>query len=495
MNKPGRLLVAATVAALLGACAMAPDKLPPPKLRDSAPLAGLPDRARADWPDPRWWRRYDDPQLDRLIDDAVNGSTSLATARARVADADAAARVTAAQVGLRVDGNIKVSRQRMSENGLIPPRFLGFTWYTQADLGVQASYDFDFWGKNRAAVESAIGQVHAAEAERSAAALALQAQIAQTYFGWLADHARLRIARHSEAVQAKLLHIEQVRASAGLEPSDAVLQGKDRLAAARQQIAALRGSAAVRKAVLAALVGVAPAKLDNLKPVSLPHARPWRDAALPAGAGLDLVARRPDVAARRWQVEAALRGTDAARAQFFPDLSLTAMAGLSSIDMGSLLNASSRTFALTPALHLPIFEGGLLRARYGQSKAQLDAAVAQYDDAVVQAAREVAGAVLNLQALRAQHAQEVERGHAMARLQAHADARRRQGLTDARPALQAALQHLAQRDDNLALDARMASADVALMKALGGGYRMPGSPDAAAAAPASTSSSARTPTP
>ncbi|MGB5940392.1 MAG: TolC family protein, partial [Rhodanobacter sp.] len=197
----------------------------------------------------------------------------------------------------------------------------------------------------------------------------------------------------------------------------------------------------------------------------------------------DLIARRPDIAASRWQVEAALKQTVAARAEFFPDLSLTALAGLSSIDLGKLLTAGSRTFALTPALHLPIFNGGALEANYGVSRAQLDAAVAQYDSTVLAAAREVATQALSAEQLAARRHEQQAQLDADQRLLANAQARARQGVRDLRESLGAQAALLQQRDAAVQLQAQAVSTDLALIKALGGGYRI-----AAEAAPSPSSS-------
>jgi multidrug efflux system outer membrane protein len=202
-------------------------------------------------------------------------------------------------------------------------------------------------------------------------------------------------------------------------------------------------------------------------------------------------------------VEAALKQTDEARAQFFPDVSISAMAGLSSIDqpppalfgggsgsLGNLFKAGSRVFNLTPAIHLPIFEGGRLKAAYGVSRAQLDDAVAQYNAVVTDAARDVATQALGAEQIadrRRQQAQQVEADH---RLVATAQARARQGVRDAREGLAATAQLLQQEDAAVSLHAQALSTDLALIKALGGGYRMPASaPDASTTSP----SGARTP--
>ena len=495
MNIPSsftRTLAVVAATAMLGACVGVPDRIRHVG-RSPARAPGRPAQRASG----RLARRglveaLPRPPAGPLIDRALKGDTSLAAARSRVAEAKASARLTAAQVGLRINGNAQVSRQRMSENGLIPTRFLGFTWYTQGDIGIQGSYDFDLWGGHRAAVQAAIGQVRAAEASRSAAALALEVGITRTYFGWLADHARLQLANRLVADQARLVGVMKVRMQAGLDASDGYDQARAGVAAARQMQAALRGSARIRLAVLAALVGVSPDQLPTLQPRALPAA----DTRLPAQVGLDLIARRPDIAARRWQVEAALKGTQAARAKFFPDVSISALAGFSSIDMGKLLTPGSRVFNLAPAIHLPIFEGGLLRAGYGVSKAQLQAAVAQYNNAVLDAARQVSTHALDLDRLRQQLAQQEQQLEAVAALERNASARHARGITNIEPVLEARARSLQQHDAKLQLSAQILDADVGLIQALGGGYRKPDAPGAnAPATPAPATSSARTPTP
>ncbi|WP_448101100.1 efflux transporter outer membrane subunit [Luteibacter jiangsuensis] len=459
-------LLACAVATLLAACHV-PAKIERPALRDEAPLAGLSTAPRADWPDAQWWKVYGDPQLDTLMDMALRGAPDLAQARARVSSAEQNIRVAAAQAGLRVDGSAQVTRQRMSEHGLIPAEFLGFTWYNQADLGIQVRYDFDWWGKKRFAIESAIDSARAAEAERSAASLGIQAMVADTYFGWLADEARVALADKLVAARERALRIAELRVKQGVDVPDTAQQARAELAGARQQRVALQGSADIRRVSIATLVGVSPAELPPLTPRPLPQVTP----GLPSDAGTDLMARRPDIAASRWQVEAALRQTDAARAQFFPDVSLSAMAGLSSIDMDKVFSADSRVFSLSPAIHLPIFEGGALEANHGVTRAQLDAAVAQYNATVASAARDVATQALGAQQLANRRTQQAAQIDAADALLASARARAARGVRDDRESLATEAALIQQQDADTDLHAQALSTDVALIKALGGGYR------------------------
>jgi multidrug efflux system outer membrane protein len=462
----GRAVLAILIALTLAGCT-APARLLAPDLRDDVPLAGLQAPARAGWPAAQWWRQYHDPQLDDLMDRATGQSPDLVLAQSRVNQAEQSARLAAAQLGLSVNGSAQVARQRLSDHGLIPSQFLGFSWYNQADLGAQLKYDFDWWGKKRATLEAALDQAHAAEAQRSAAALALQYAVADTYFGWQADQARLQLADQALATQRQFNRIADLRVKQGVDLPDEAQKARAQLAAVQEMRVALEGSAKIRRVSLASLLGVSPEQLPDLQPRPLPRV----DEGIPANAALDLIARRPDIAASRWQVEAALRQTDAARAEFFPDFSISAMAGLSSIDLGKLFTAGSRTFSLTPALHLPIFNGGALKANYGVSKAQLDAAIAQYDSTVLAAAREVATQALGAQQIAARRVIQRTRVDAQQQLLANAQARATQGVRDARESLVAKAQWLQQRDTAVQLQAQAVATDLALVKALGGGYR------------------------
>jgi len=467
----GRTLGRATammLAALSTGCAGMPRKPAAANLPRAAPLAGI---AAADgaWPTPQWWRRYRDPTLDRLIDMALSSSPSLARARARLAAARESVRMTAAASGARVGLNGSFVRQRLSDNGLISPKLIGFTWYNQADLGLQASYTFDWWGRQRSAVEAALDEARSAQAERSAAALVLASSVADAYFGWQADQSRLGIARGRLAAVERDGAIEEARVRAGLDPSENAQRSESADAAAREALARLAGSAEMRVVAIAALVGRASADLPTLDPRPLPAAA----GALPNGIRIDLIARRADITASRWRVEAAEKNSAAARAAFFPDISVNALADLSSIDVGKLLEYGSRAPQAGLALHLPIFESGLLRARYGASRAALRAAVADYDQTLVDAAREVAGYAAARSQIAAQLRERKIEVAAARRLEGGAAAEVRQGIADARIELSARLALLDQQDALMQLDAAALSADVGLQRALGGGYRSP----------------------
>jgi multidrug efflux system outer membrane protein len=457
------------LAVLLAGCSV-PKKPDTPPMRDAAPLAGVPSDANRAWPDAEWWKHYGDDQLDALETKALESAPTLDVASARFESARKAIDIARAEAGVSIDGSAQYQRQRLSETGLIPPKFLGFTWYSQADLGVQFRYDFDFWGKQRAAIEAAVDEARAAEAEKAAATLMLTTAIADAYFGWQADETRVALMQDLTTTLERNLKIANLRVTHEVDPPDVLYQAKTRVAGAREQREVYLGSARIKQAAIAALLGVSPSDVPTLTPKPLPEI----DGALPTDAGTDLLARRPDIAASRWRVEAALRHADQARAEFYPDISISALAGLQSLDMGELFTAGSRVFNVAPALHLPIFESGRLEARFGASKAEIDAAAADYDSTVVSAAQEVATQALMSQQIAAQRRERATQVAASQSLQDTATARSNRGIGDDRPVIAAAAEVIQQRDAATALHAQALTTDIALIKALGGGYRFAG---------------------
>jgi multidrug efflux system outer membrane protein len=467
-GRSAAIALALFCASVLG-CAGLPPKHKPVQLPSDAPLDGLDEAGGGEWPAREWWKRYQDPTLDQLIDLAVATSPTLATAHARFDSARQSVRIAGAASGARVDASADIDRQRLSDNGLIPPHLLGFTWYNQSDLGLQASYTFDWWGKQKDAVEAAVDQAHAAQADRSAAALLLASSIADAYFGWQADQSRIALARERAGVVEQEGAIAGARVKADLDPAENTSRSDLALAAAREQIAALEGSAKLRVVTLAALVGRSIAELPALTRKPLPAL----SGNLPDNVKIDLISRRADLTASRWRVESAERNLDSARAEFYPDVTINALLGLSSIDVSKLLDYSSRVPQASAAIHLPIFDAGRLKARYGATQAAIDSAVATYQDTLVGAARDVAMQASTRAQIEAERAQRIIGVEAARQLQSSAAARVRQEITDWRPELAAKESWIDQRDALLQLDSAALSADIALQRALGGGYESP----------------------
>jgi len=459
----------ALIFAVIAGCAGLPQKHKPVQFASAAPLEGLEAQTGGTWPVPEWWKRYNDSTLDQLIELGGANSPTLATAHARYDSARQSVRLAAAESGVHLNASADADRQRLSDNGFLDPHLLGFTWYDQYDLGLQASYTFDWWGKQKNAVEAAIDQAHAAQADRSAAALMLASSIADAYFGWQSDQNRLQLAREKELNVEAQGRVMNARVRADLDSADELNNADLVLAAAREQTAILEGSAKARVVALAALVGRA---IGELPPLSL-KPLPAVSAALPDDVKIDLISRRADITASRWRVESAEKTLASARADFFPDITVNALLGVSSLDVGKLLEYGSRVPQVSGAIHLPIFDAGRVKARYGGAQAAIDSAVSSYQDTVISAARDVATQATTRAQIESQRAQRAQQVAAALRMKNTAAARVRQDMTDSRSELLASASWIDQRDALLQLDSAALSADIALQRALGGGYESP----------------------
>lgn len=468
-----RTFILFVTAIAISACAGLPPKHPTPQLQDRAPLPSELSTAGETWPAANWWEKYQDATLNDLMARALANAPSMAAAEARFASARESIRVAAAAAGLQVEAQGSLARQRLSDNGLFPPQFLGFHWYNQADLGLRATYNFDWWHKRRYGISSAISAARAAQAERTAAALTLSSAIADGYFGWQADQAQLALVRAQQTLVERRQAIAQARLKAELEAADTVYALEAEVAALRETALGLQYSAELRRVMLAALLGSGVDQLPEFTAKPLPAV----DARLPDNVRVDLLSHRADITASRWQVEAAEQRLGAARAEFMPDISISALAGLSSIDLGKLLDYGSRVPSVNAAIHLPIFDSGLLHAQYGARAALLEAAIASYNDTLVNAARDVAAQAITLEQLAAQRQAREAQLAAVTQQVALANRRTEQGINDARQALQLAQALQQQKAALTTLQAAALAAEIKLIAALGGGYRAPPSDD------------------
>jgi multidrug efflux system outer membrane protein len=335
-------------------------------------------------------------------------------------------------------------------------------------------------------VAQAIGQANAANAERAMAANSLHYSIARTYFDWQSQQARLALARQAAQTAATYRSLVAMRVHAGLDDPQMLDRADAQLAGQLRNQASLDGASALDVAQLAAIAGVSAKELGALQARTLPAP----DTDVPPYAGLELIARRPDIVAGRWQIEASVKGIDSARAAYYPDVSLLALGAYLRMypNLGSGTRANMTLGNFGASMSLPIFSGGRLKAQLETRQAELDSAVASYNRTVVQAAHDVAEQIATMQQLQAEQTQ-VERQLADVGAQnQRADHRRRQGLDDDRTWLGLQLQLDQQRDTQVQVSSQLLAANLGLIYALGGGYRdsnVPPLPNGAAAQDAS----------
>jgi len=449
---------------LLEGCASAGDTRPSRTLTPATELSA--QAPTAPWPTARWWQAYGDAQLDRLVEQALAGQPTLQVAQARLRQAQAAAGAAEAARGPQVNATASLTNQRFSENGQVPPPLAGRSaWNNNAQIGL--SWELDLFGRQRATLDAAIGQSRAAQADLQAARVLLAGKVASAYFNLARLVENREVAALSLQQREQVLSLVRQRIAAGLDTSVELRQAEGLIAQSRVEVEALAESVGRARHALAELAGAGPNTFDTLAPTL----SAVRAAALPEQLPAELLGRRADLVAQRWRVEAALREVDAARAQFFPNVNLAAFVGLSSIGLGSFIEAGSRTYGAGPALTLPIFDGGRLRANLGVKSAEVDGAVEGYNAALLGALREVADEVGSLRSLALQQGAQAEATHAAESAYELALQRYQAGLGNFLTVLTAQTNVLAQRRAATDLKARQLSADVALQRALGGGYQ------------------------
>jgi len=459
-----RLVSTCAVVAALASCVQAPREAPRGVLLEPAAL-GL-SKQTAPVADVAWWTAFDDPQLDRLIDAALARNPSLDAALARVRDASAQVLDAGAarRPGVTLDAD--ETWQRFSENYYIPPPFAGGRYWV-GSAGANLSWLLDFWGRQAAVIREARASEAAAQIDVRAARLAVTASLADAYLELDRAWALTDIAARTLDQREQLLRLTRERVTAGLDASTSLNLAEARLADARSGVERAANARDLAVHRLAALTGrgadfyaeVQRPDLDLDAPLPIPDALP-----------IDLLAHRPDVLAARARVEAADADRIAARAAFYPEVSLRAFAGLQAIGLDDLLDSGSAIYGIGPTLHLPLFDSRRLRAAYRRSTAGLDAAVAQYNAIVLNAVHETADQLSLVDSLARQASQARQRLAAAQSAWDLANQRYRAGLVTQLVVLDADSEVLAARQDVVALDTGRAMARIHLLLTLGGSF-------------------------
>lgn len=459
--------LALVAASVLSACADMSGIHSNATLRPAASLGlqGEAETASA-WAKQSWWQDYGDTQLDAVVDQALVGSPSLKLAQARLTRAQAI--VSAAKAPLLPQAEVAgdVSRDKFTANTLYPPP-LGGSTQNSAALQAQGSWELDFFGKNRAALDAAIGASEAAAADAQAARLLLASNVVRQYFQLARQQAQLEVAQRTLSQREEMLGLVQARLHAGLDTQLELRQSQGGIPDAKLQIEALQEQQALTRNALAALAGD-PGLAARLTAPRLPAAS---TAEVPALVPANLLGRRPDIAAARWRVEAATQDTANARAQFYPNINLSAYAGWSSFGFSNLLKPGSEQWGFSPAFSLPLFEAGRLRANLRVKSADLDAAIESYNAAVLDAVHDVADQLAVSQSLQRQQAEQAQALRAAESAYEIARQRYKAGLVTQLQVLGAESAVLTQRRAGVDLKARTLDAQVSLWRALGGGFK------------------------
>lgn len=456
-----------SIALLLGGCAAVPNLGPKPDLL-SAEVAtrGLPAGSGSAYPEAEWWSKLGDPQLAALVEEALRGSPTLAIADARARRAEGYVQASGAALLPALSGSANAGWAKQSYNNGFPAQFVPQGWQQTGRASLDLSYELDFFGRNRAAFRATRAESKAASIEREAARLALAASVASAWAELGRAGAEQELARDTLRLRKESAALVQRRVTNGLDTKAELRQAQSAVAQADTELQAAAERMALSRNALAALLGAAPERGASIQP---PGTAP-QPFPIPANLPLELVARRADVAAARLRVEASSARIDEARAAFYPNVNLLSFVGLQSLGFSNLTAAGSDIGQAGAAVSLPIFQGGRISGNYRVARANYDEAVAQYNDTLLRAVREVADAVASQQSLASQLVS--ARSAVAAASEAHGLARRRYegGLSPYLAVLSAEDALLASRRQLVAIEARSFTTNVQLIRALGGGF-------------------------
>ncbi|MFM0120734.1 MdtP family multidrug efflux transporter outer membrane subunit [Paraburkholderia sp. RL18-101-BIB-B] len=429
--------------------------------------------ARDGWPAARWWTRYRDAQLDALIDQALADAPTMVIARTRVAQAKSDVELARAGSNLQVAALASLDREHISANGFLGPfarnePAAGLTgpWYTEGVVGLGASLDVDIWGKQRAEVAASLGVSNARLAETSAVEIEISTDVAQLYYGIQTTYQLIDLLNESHEIAEFAVQAHEGRAARGLEARTQFEEARAQQLAIEGQIVSAQGQIKQLRESMRALVGAGPAGLPAIEPVALPRSQ----AALPTTLSYELLARRPDLQAMRWYVEASFDRIDAAKAAFYPSFDIKAFFGFNALHLADLFTHASQQINLIPGLTLPIFDGGRLNANLNGAREGSNLLIEQYNQAVLNAVRDVAQTGSRLQSLDAETALQKQRIESVAFTRDSVEAYYQRGLTSRLAALEARQPVVAEQVALLTLKGQVLSQEIVLTKALGGGY-------------------------
>ena len=465
-----------TLSLLIGAstaCSLAPDY----KIPTSVPATGTfketgawqPAQPVDDQDRGRWWRIFQDADLDLLEARASNANQDLKAAFARLQQAQAATRIARADLFPTVNLGASATRGRTSINS---PRFPSSARALNNDFDVQAevSYELDVWGRVRNTLSAARAGQQASAADLATLDLAIHAELAADYFALRAQDAQQILLDQTVVDYVLSLRLTQNLYKGGGAPLFDVVQAQAQLETARTQAADIRLLRAQSEHAIAVLVGENPSDFHLTEnPLPVDEAPPAVDPGLPSA----LLERRPDVAGAERRIAAANAQIGVARAAYFPVFSLAAAAGFESTSTSTLLTAPSRLWSLGPSGLLTLFDAGRRRGLTEQAWGQYSELVADYRNTVLGAYQEVEDNLAALRQLQQESVSEAAAVVATLKALQQAQYRYKAGLVtylevavNENASLQAQL-------SSVAIQLRRMNASVLLVKALGGGWQTP----------------------
>ncbi len=421
--------------------------------------------ASIQWPTTRAWEVLDDPVLNKLMQQALEKNPTIKVAQARLSKVAALADAAGANRYPEVGVGLSMQPEHFTENYIYPPPFAGNIYSTNS-LMVNAKYEFDFWGKNGDVLAAALSNEKAARAEIQSAQLLIETSVAKSYFTLARCLEQKKILEHTLAQREELFNLTHQRLAAGLETKQDMQIAKQGVPAIREDLIKLDEQISLSRNALAALIGKGPQATQDIVATLPDHVVFSTPDSIPA----ELIGRRADISAARDRVEAAGKLISATKTEFYPNINLTAFGGFMSLGFSHWLDGTSKDYGVGPAISLPIFDGGRLRADLSSKTAEYDLAVESYNQTLIEAVHDVADQLSSLRSLSLQEKQQSELLHNAESVHEIARQREVAGLVNHAVVLNAETALLAQQSASIDLRTRAVELNVNLIRALGGGF-------------------------
>ncbi|WP_354212410.1 efflux transporter outer membrane subunit [Burkholderia cenocepacia] len=433
--------------------------------------------ANGAWPAPDWVKQLQDPQLDDLVAEASQHNPDLQVAQARLRIAQAQLQQFDSLTGLTGTAGATISRARMPKPGdiadvtaggyRVPVQIFGDPNVSPSSIFVGLNYQLDLWGKNRAATKSLMSLRDAAGVEAEQVRLTLAVAIVTVYCQLDQAYAVRDLLQQKLKISRRVTAVLRERTARGLDNAYDASDASIKRSRLLEQIALNDEQIKLAQLQLGVLSGRGSERGLALQ---RPRVGAFAGGAVPARLPADLLGRRPDIVAARLRVEAAFANADSTRAQFYPDVNLVALGGVFALTPASLFSRDSLAGSVGPAISLPIFDRGRLKAKLGADVAQADVAIGLYNKTVDDALGQVAQLVTSLQTSQTLVAQQQDAVAAAQKIVQIAADRHRRGVLMQKDVDVADLTLIDERTQMIALLGKQRMLRVGLIGALGGGF-------------------------
>lgn len=420
------------------------------------------------WPSEQWWNEYGDKQLDSLINEAIANSPNMAVASARLRRAEAFRQVSKSSTMPQVSADAAVSSQKMSYNYLTPQQMTPQGWNDYGQASLNFSFEIDFWGKNKSALAAATSELYAAEAEAAGAKIVIISAITSNYAVLAQMYDARDVTLEEVRTRQDILKLFEGRYKNGLETKASIARARAGLLAFEGELLALDERIALQKNILAELVATGP---DGALTIERPTIKIGLKIGVPDNLAMELLGRRPDIVSAKNMVEAYTHRISQKKAEFYPNVNLSAFIGVQSLGIDKLTKSGSDIGGVGPAISLPIFTAGRLEGELRSVEAGYDEAVASYDKVLSGAFSEVASTLISQRALSEQIKKAKETLNASNEAYLISINRYKHGVGNYIEVLYANESLLASKKNLVLLESKALTLDVALKKALGGGYK------------------------